>query len=182
MRLWRTRPCYGCDRRTDSDENLCAVGQVGNLRTDWQSVHPGEARTSSRRPACFRECRRPDTFQTCNRRLQFHNNIPAAPIESNTNVDGAGVAGINGVTGFEGVDAALIPKELVAVTLQVKEPEPSPVTVSGLDAPVAGVPPVQLAVKEVIGDPPEAGAVNATTTDPGPGVTLTMTGGPGCVE
>jgi hypothetical protein len=31
--------------RTDSDEN---VGQVANLRTDCQSVHPGAARTGSR--------------------------------------------------------------------------------------------------------------------------------------
>jgi hypothetical protein len=28
-----------------SSATVARVGQVGNLRTDWQSVHPGTART-----------------------------------------------------------------------------------------------------------------------------------------
>ena len=47
--------------------------------------------------------------------------------------------------------------------------------------PVPVRPPVQVAVKEVIDDPPELGGVNATTTDPGPGDAVPIVGAPGGV-
>ena len=104
----------------------------------------------------------------------------------NPNDAGAGVGDAVGdpvgVTGFEGLEAALTPNKLDAATVQVTVPPGlTPVTVNGLDVPLAVAPPVQVAVYPVIGDPPEAGGVNVTTTDPPEAVALPITGTPGCV-
>jgi hypothetical protein len=53
--------------------------------------------------------------------------------------------------------------------------------VIGLDAPVAATPSAQVAVYPVIGDPPELGGVNVTTTVPLPAVAVPIAGTPGCV-
>jgi hypothetical protein len=64
----------------------------------------------------------------------------------NPRVAGAGVPGPPGSTAEEAPEGALAPKELLAVTLHVTAPKPSPVTAIGLDVPVTGAPPVHVAV------------------------------------
>ena len=56
-----------------------------------------------------------------------------------------------------------------------------PLTVIGLDGPVPVAPPVHVAVYEVIADPPEAGAVNATSSAAPAAVAVPIAGGPGGV-
>ncbi len=88
-----------------------------------------------------------------------------------------------GVTPAE-ADAALVPTALVAVTEQVYAvPLARPVTVSGEAGPDAENPPgLQVAVYEVMGDPPSlAGAVNATVACALPGVAVPIVGAPGTV-
>ena len=55
-REYNTRPALRLVRPLT--QNTVLVGQVANLRTDCQSVHPGAARTSS----VYRECRQESTF------------------------------------------------------------------------------------------------------------------------
>jgi hypothetical protein len=97
-------------------------------------------------------------------------------------VAGAGVAVNEGVAVLDGLETALTPNVFEAVTVQVTPvAAPDTGTVRGLDGPVAVAPPVQVAVYDVIGDPPELGGVKDTTTDPPEGVAVPITGAPGCV-
>jgi len=86
-----------------------------------------------------------------------------------------------GVT-FTLAEAALAPTALFALTEQdTCTPPASPVTVIGEDAPCWLCAP-QVAVKLVIAEPPlEAGAVNDTVAEFGPGVPVPMVGAPGTV-
>lgn len=89
---------------------------------------------------------------------------------------------VNGVTAPEGVEGGEFPALFVATTVKVYAvPLVNPVTVSGLDAPVAVAPPgLAVTVYPVIGEPPvEEGAVNDTTTCALPGVPATAVGDPG---
>jgi hypothetical protein len=70
---------------------------------------------------------------------------------------------------FDAADAAPVPRELVAVTVNVYEVDDCrPVTVTGDDAPDAVNPPgLEVTVYEVIGNPPsKEGAVNVTDAAP----------------
>jgi hypothetical protein len=70
---------------------------------------------------------------------------------------------------LEAADAALVPRELVAVTVNVYEVlDCKPVTVTGEDAPVPVNPPgLDVTVYAVIGKPPsKVGAVNVTVAAP----------------
>jgi len=88
------------------------------------------------------------------------------------------------VTAVEGPDAGPAPTALVAVTVKVYEvPLVSPVTVIGLDVPVAVTPPgLEVTVYRSIALlPVDAGGVNATVAWALPGVTIPTAGGPGTV-
>jgi hypothetical protein len=93
---------------------------------------------------------------------------------------------VAGVTLFDGADAALVPRALVAATVNVYAvPLVSPVTVIEVHG-AAHVPVIPLgdevAVNDVIADPPLlAGAVNATVACALPGVAVPMVGAPGTV-
>jgi len=86
----------------------------------------------------------------------------ASPAVALTPIGGPGtVIGVTGVTLFDGADDGPVPAAFVAVTVKVYGvPFVSPVTVSGLDGPVAECPPgFDVTVYEMIGLPPsEAGA------------------------
>jgi hypothetical protein len=89
---------------------------------------------------------------------------------------------------LDGADAAPVPTEFVAVTVKVYAvPLVNPVTVIGLDVPVAVKvvpPPVGVAVTayEVIALPPlDEGAAKLTVACPLPAVSLTPVGAPGTV-
>jgi hypothetical protein len=95
------------------------------------------------------------------------------------------------VTTFDGSEAADVPAALVAVTVkEYMSPPVSPVTVSGLAAPLAVWPPfaglvasVAVTVYEVIADPPsEAGGDQDTVADPFPAAALTPAGEPGATD
>jgi hypothetical protein len=91
-------------------------------------------------------------------------------------------SGLAGVTEALGEDAGDVPIAFVAVTVNVYAvPFDKPVTVSGLDAPVAVAPPgLAVTVKLVIAEPPLfAGALNETTDDAFATVPLTPVGASG---
>jgi hypothetical protein len=70
---------------------------------------------------------------------------------------------------LEAAEAALVPRELVAVTVNVYDVlDSKPVTDIGDDAPVPVNPPgLEVTVYEVIGNPPsKVGAVNVTSARP----------------
>ena len=91
---------------------------------------------------------------------------------------------VAGVTLFEGLDAGPAPITLVAFTVKVYAvPLVKPVTVMGLDAPVAVMlPGLEVTVYEVMGLPPfEAGGVKLTVACALPAVAVPMVGAPGTV-
>lgn len=87
-----------------------------------------------------------------------------------------------GVTLTGGVDAALAPAILLAITVHVTEtPLVSPDTTIGDAAPLLLAAP-QVAVKPVIMLPPfDAGTVNSTDADPSPAIAVTPVGASGTV-
>jgi hypothetical protein len=92
--------------------------------------------------------------------------------------------GSNGVTELLAVDASDVPIAFVAVTVNVYAvPLLNPVTVNGLDEPVAVAPPgLAVAVNDVIAEPPlNEGALNETTTWAFPEEPLTPVGASGLV-
>jgi hypothetical protein len=102
----------------------------------------------------------------------------------NVKVVNANNTGFTGVTALLAVDAGDVPIAFVAVTVNVYEvPLVKPVTVSGLDAPVAVAPSgLAVTVKPVIAEPPlSAGAEKATDTDALPGVPVTPVGASGAL-
>ena len=95
-----------------------------------------------------------------------------------------------GTTGLDDDDAGPVPTALVAVTVKVYvSPFVRPVTVIGLDEPVAVSPPLAGVVRsaattlnDVIVEPPSlAGGVNATVAEAFPAVGTPMTGAAGAV-
>lgn len=91
---------------------------------------------------------------------------------------------VAGATGSDGVDAAPVPKPLVAVTVKVYAiPLVKPVTAIGLDVPVvvgcAVVPTYGVTVYLMIGLPPSEGAAKLTSTFVSPGAVVTPVGAPG---
>jgi hypothetical protein len=91
---------------------------------------------------------------------------------------------VAGVTLFDAADAGPVPIALVAVTVKVYVvPFVKPVTVIGLDAPVAVMlPGLEVTVYEVIALPPfEAGAVKLTVAWALPAVAVPIVGAPGTV-
>ena len=83
-----------------------------------------------------------------------------------------------GVTATDADDAFEVPTAFVAVTVKVYAvPFVSPVTVMGLAAPVAVMPPGELVTRyEVIAEPPFAGAVKRTVAAPSPAAAVTPLG------
>lgn len=93
--------------------------------------------------------------------------------------------GSGGVTAALATDAAPVPAEFVAVTVNVYAvPFVRPVTTNGLIAPLTVAPPgLAVTVKPVIRLPPlNAGAVKATDTCPAPAAPTTPVGAPGTTE
>src|SRR4051812_49828747 len=90
---------------------------------------------------------------------------------------------VAGVTLFEADDAAPVPTALVAVTVNVYAvPFVRPATVHGEDAHVPVWPSEEVAVYDVIADPPLlAGAVKVTVACALPAVAVPMVGAPGTV-
>jgi hypothetical protein len=95
---------------------------------------------------------------------------------------GTAAAGARGVTLLEAAEAEPVPALFVAVTVKVYAvPFVSPVTVTGLVAPVAEMPPgLEVTVYVVIAAPPEdAGGVKLTVACAFPAVAVTPVGAPG---
>jgi hypothetical protein len=113
--------------------------------------------------------------------------VPSGALDANVMpVTVAGVAwcGSEGVTELEAAEAALVPTAFVAVTVNVYAvPFVKPVTVIGLDVPVAiMLPGFDVTVKPVISLPPSfAGGVNDTVAWVLPAVATTAVGTPGAV-
>ncbi len=84
-----------------------------------------------------------------------------------------------GVTLFDGVEAGLLPTQLLAVTVKLYVvPFVNPVNVNGLVVPVAVMPPgAEVTVYDVIAQPPsDEGAVQLTVACPLPAAALTPVG------
>jgi hypothetical protein len=99
-------------------------------------------------------------------------------------VNAAWPGGTAGVTEALAADAGLVPIAFVAVTVNVYAvPFDKPVTVNGLEAPVAVKPPgLDVTVKPVIADPPLfVGALNVTVACALPAVAPIAVGASGAV-
>jgi len=102
--------------------------------------------------------------------------VPATPV-------GAPGTDVVGVTPTDAADATDVPCAFVALTVKVTGTPPgSPVTVQGLvDELQVNAPGADVAVYEVIADPPDAGAVQETAAEPDPATATTTVGALGTV-